>query len=112
MKMVCSRVASCDIPGTIARLSSLLAVLGLAFVFATSAAAQSITVSGSVTDSETGEALAAANVYIEDTYRGTISNADGRYVIEVSAPATLIVRYIGYESAAVAITAEDASARR
>jgi len=61
--------------------------------------ARSQTVRGVVTDAETGEPLERANVHVEGTYRGTTTNDRGRYRIEVdSLPATLVVRYIGYET--------------
>ena len=63
-------------------------------------------VRGTVFDAATGEVLPAANVQIDGTYRGTISNADGVYELHLDAlPATLIVRYIGYETARRTITA-------
>ena len=56
-------------------------------------------VSGILSDAITGESLPAANIQIKDTYRGTITNNDGRFEIGVpSFPVTLIFRYIGYET--------------
>lgn len=63
-------------------------------------APSSVTVQGEVTDAETGQPLPQANLRIEGTYRGTITNADGEYTLRVdSLPATLVVQYLGYESA-------------
>ena len=57
-------------------------------------------VRGSVRDAVTGEPLPSANILIEGTYRGTITNAEGRYELVVQEhPATLLFRYIGYQSA-------------
>lgn len=71
------------------------------------AAAQKL-VRGQILDAATGEALPAANVQIEGTYRGTISNADGIYELQLdSLPATLVVRFIGYETAHRTITTAD-----
>ncbi len=88
-------------------LSSLLCVaLG-----APSALAQ-VTVEGRVTDAETGEPLPQANLRVKGTYTGTITNERGRYTLAVdSLPATVLVRYIGYESAQIRIT-EDTDPRR
>ena len=63
---------------------------------------------GQTLDAATGEALPAANVQVEGTYRGTISNADGVYEIQLDQlPATLIVRFIGYKTAYRTITEDD-----
>ena len=61
--------------------------------------------SGRVIDAQTGESLPAANVQIEDTFRGTITNAEGVFTLRVDAlPATLVVRYIGYETERLEVT--------
>jgi hypothetical protein len=63
-------------------------------------AAQKV-INGKVTDAESNEALPSANLLIEGTYRGTITNIDGSYSITIPdslLPATLLVRYIGYHS--------------
>ncbi len=52
-----------------------------------------------VSDAVSKEALPAATVLIEDTYRGTITNNEGEFEIKVNNyPATILVRFIGYES--------------
>lgn len=56
-------------------------------------------VTGTISDAVTGEPLIAATVQIEGTYRGTITNADGEFILPVDPfPSTLVIRYIGYES--------------
>ncbi len=56
-------------------------------------------ISGKIADSKTGEGLPAAHVIIKDTYTGTIANEDGEYSLVVkSFPATIVVRYIGFET--------------
>ena len=58
-----------------------------------------LTVRGTVIDGMTGETLPSANISIEGTYRGTITNSDGNYTFQIfEFPATLVVRYIGYNS--------------
>lgn len=58
-----------------------------------------VLIEGTITDANTGEPLAAATVQVEGTYHGTITNAEGRYALQVPAlPATLVVRFIGYRS--------------
>ncbi len=58
-----------------------------------------ITISGFIWDQETSEPLVAANIQITGSYRGTISNDDGKFRIELQQlPDTLIISYIGYET--------------
>ena len=64
---------------------------------------------GTVIDAETGVALTAASVQVQSTYRGTITNRDGHFELRVDAlPATLEVRFIGYETTAVYLEEEPA----
>lgn len=54
------------------------------------------TISGMI-QSESGEALPFATVYVEGSTNGTTSNADGRYQLTFDAgPATIVAQYIGY----------------
>lgn len=56
---------------------------------------------GTVTDARTGETLPSANISVDDTFRGTISNENGRYSLGIPdslLPAGLTVRYIGYQT--------------
>ena len=71
----------------------LAAVLGIQMA----AAAQGLTVSGSVTD-ETGYPLEGATVMIRGTMNGTITDADGLYRIDVKPDEEIIVSYLGYLS--------------
>jgi TonB-linked SusC/RagA family outer membrane protein len=55
-------------------------------------------VSGTVRDSQTGEPLPGVNILIEGTNRGTSTDSDGYFELQVDdLNATLIFRYIGYE---------------
>ena len=65
---------------------------------------------GDVRDAETSAPLPAATVQVEGTFRGTIANAEGRYELRVdSLPATIVVRYIGYETVRHRVTATSAA---
>ncbi|MFO7852431.1 MAG: SusC/RagA family TonB-linked outer membrane protein [Bacteroidota bacterium] len=57
---------------------------------------QQITVTGTVTDALEGISLPGVNVLVKGTTRGTTTNADGEYSIEVSPDATLVFSFIGY----------------
>ena len=86
----------------------LIAICGVGFG-AGSASAQ-VTLRGQVTDARTGEPLPQANLRVEGTYRGTITSKKGRYTLAVdSLPATVLVRYIGYETAHLRVTANTAT---
>ncbi len=60
-----------------------------------------VTISGTITDAENGEPLPMVNVVIKGQTRGTTSDLDGKYRIEVSddqfATATLVFSFIGYQ---------------
>ncbi|MDX1548229.1 MAG: DUF5686 family protein [Rhodothermales bacterium] len=67
-------------------------------------AAAQVVVRGTVADADTGAPLAAATVHVEGTYRGTITNADGVFELQVpDGPSVLVVRYIGYATARIAV---------
>lgn len=77
----------------------LLALLLVASAEGPGALAQT-TLRGHVRDAATGETLPSATVQVEGTFRGTITNTEGAYELRVdSLPATVVARYIGYETA-------------
>ena len=77
---------------SIQRLSTLFALL----VISTACAlAQTIKISGTVTD-EMGEPLIGVSVVEKGTAKGGITDFDGKYSIEVTSGATLSFSYIGY----------------
>jgi len=69
-----------------------------ALLLSASAYAQSGTLTGQITDAETGEPLIGATVYIESVNRGTQSDVDGNYTINDidSGTYTVSYRYVGY----------------
>ncbi len=70
------------------------------------ASAQTI-VEGTISDAETGSPLPAANIQIEGTFRGTISNDNGQYMLKLdSLPAKILVSYIGYASQGMEVTSQ------
>ena len=58
--------------------------------------AQSITVTGSITDAQTQESVPGATVLVKGTTNGVVADMDGKYSIEVSASDTLICSCFGY----------------
>ena len=66
------------------------------------------TITGTVTDANSGEALIAVNVSVEGSSSGTSTDVSGNYSIEVGADAkALIFSYTGYTAKTVAIGAEN-----
>ena len=56
-------------------------------------------IKGTVSDAKTGIPLTGANVFLEKTTIGTITNSEGKYTIETSAPTDKIVfSFIGYQT--------------
>lgn len=64
--------------------------------------AQSITVSGTVTDPQ-GEPLIGASVLAEGTTNGASTDIDGNYTIKVASNAILVVSYVGYDTQRVPV---------
>ncbi len=68
--------------------------------------AQEMTVSGTVTDGETGESIPGVNVLIKGTgSRGTVTDFDGNYRISTASSDVLIISFIGYKSQEIAVGA-------
>lgn len=61
-----------------------------------------ITVSGTVKD-ETGVTLPGVSVLVKGTTKGTITNFDGQFKLNVASDGVLIFSYIGYKSKEVAV---------
>lgn len=66
--------------------------------------AQQITVSGLVTDAETGAPIPGANVIEKGTTNGTFTDFDGNYTIELSTDAILAISYIGYQAKEISVS--------
>ncbi len=57
-----------------------------------------ITVTGRVTDAKTGDGLPGVSVLVKGTQRGTSTDQDGRYNVEVpNSSTTLVFSFVGYE---------------
>lgn len=60
---------------------------------------QEMTVAGTVTDAETGEALIGASILEKGTSNGTVADIDGNYQLALTGDEpTLVISYIGYET--------------
>lgn len=78
----------------------ILLTFGIMITFASSVFAQTGTISGEITDAQTGEPLVGANVILQGTDRGSAADVDGRYIMRrvPEGEHTLLFRYIGYQS--------------
>ncbi len=81
----------------------------LCFVSQVGLAQQGVSISGFVTDAETGESLIAANVFIEDILRGASTNASGYYAIPGLSAGQYRLRctYVGYQTMHRVVTLTD-----
>ena len=80
----------------------------LLLCFFTGAAWAQFTVTGTVLDENTGEPLIGANIFHEASGRGTTTDLDGMFTLELPGQsATLRSTYIGYISKNVEVTSDD-----
>ena len=84
-------------------------LLGLSLVLAPAARAQEAasakTLRGTVRAADTDASLPSVNIFVEGTRRGTITNREGRYRLQIDAlPATVVFQYVGYEKARLRVT--------
>jgi TonB-linked SusC/RagA family outer membrane protein len=70
----------------------------LSLLFSSGAFGQRLSVTGAVTDEETGEALIGVTVVEKGSNNATMTGIDGRYTIAVATDATLAFSYVGYEA--------------
>ena len=57
---------------------------------------QKITISGTVTSSNTNQGLPGVSIAVKGTSLGTVTDSDGRYSISVPSDVTLLFSFIGY----------------
>ena len=65
--------------------------------------AQTITVTGKITDGSTGESVPLAGIQIKGTSTGSSSDIDGFYQINAASDAVLMVSSLGYKTQEIAI---------
>ncbi|HTD62813.1 MAG TPA: SusC/RagA family TonB-linked outer membrane protein [Gemmatimonadaceae bacterium] len=89
------------------RLSCAVALIVSSFLIATTARAQGRTISGLVTDGESGQPLSDVQVVIKGTLLGAHTRDDGRYTLQAqTGPLVLTFRRIGYKQIEQAVTAD------
>lgn len=68
-------------------------------------AVQKQKVLGTIYDATTGEPVIGANIVIEGTTLGTVSDVDGKFSLEISAPnSVLLVSFLGYNTERVTVS--------
>ena len=67
------------------------------------AASQDISLSGTVTDAETGQGLPGVSIVLKDATAGTTTDGTGKYSITVPKGATLVFSYVSYQSQQVVV---------
>ena len=65
--------------------------------------AQTVQVSGAVTSADDGQPLPGVTVFVKETGRGTVTNADGRYTIDATADATLLFSFVGMTTQEISV---------
>ena len=66
--------------------------------------AQQLSVSGKIIDSNTKEGIAGANVVIKGTSRGTITDIDGNFSIDVERGKILVISFVSYLTEEIEVT--------
>lgn len=68
---------------------------------------QQQTITGKISDASTGEPIIGANIIVEGTTLGTVSDVNGKFSIEVSGDPVLIISYLGYVSRKVVVSGQN-----
>ncbi|MBO7127670.1 carboxypeptidase-like regulatory domain-containing protein, partial [bacterium] len=77
--------------------------LSLMLLTMATAFAQNVTVSGSIKDAVTDEAIPGASVLLKGTRTGAVADLDGNYSIRVPSGSTLVFSSIGYQTEEVVV---------
>ena len=77
--------------------------------FGTQLVTQVKSVTGTIID-ETGETMIGVSVLVQGTTTGTVTDLDGKFVLEVPANATLVISYIGYKTQNIKVGSQHAFA--
>lgn len=80
-----------------------LFLTALAVMVGSVAFAQSLTVTGNVTDASTGEPVPFASIHEKGTMNGISTDVDGQYAITVAKNAVLVFSSVGYETVEIPV---------
>jgi TonB-linked SusC/RagA family outer membrane protein len=84
-------------------LLTLLTTLNVSAVVTTATAKQTNSINGLVTDGSTNEPLIGVNITVRATTRGVVTDANGKFTLDVAPGETLVVSYVGYLSEEVVV---------
>ncbi|MUP46735.1 SusC/RagA family TonB-linked outer membrane protein [Gramella sp. BOM4] len=87
--------------------NKIIFLLILAVIQVSEGFAQERSVSGTVTSSEDGMPLPGVTVQVKDTNRGTVTDFDGNYTIDVSTGEVLMFSSMGFESREITIAQQN-----
>lgn len=73
-------------------------LLWFCFSLATTKISAQTLIQGMVTDSLTGKPLAFVSLAVKNTKLGTLTDMDGKFTLNVPAPTSLLISYVGYRS--------------
>tara|TARA_R110001583_G_scaffold122569_1_gene273854 strand:- start:9516 stop:12614 length:3099 start_codon:yes stop_codon:yes gene_type:complete len=73
------------------------------FLFSAITLAQNTTVEGTITSEIDGMALPGVSVIIQGTNKGTATDFDGKFTIEVSKGGTLVISYLGFKTQSIVV---------
>jgi TonB-dependent starch-binding outer membrane protein SusC len=67
---------------------------------------QTRTISGLVSDAKNNEPIIGASILIKNTDKGTISDLDGKFTLEVTDKDIIVVSYIGYTTQEIPLSGQ------
>ena len=76
------------------KFKSYLIMLGMLFFSFTSYSQKSV--SGTVTDQDSGDPIPGVTVVVDGTNEGVATNIDGKYTVQASEGQTLVFSFIGF----------------
>lgn len=76
-------------------------VLNLGLIFSITMFAKPI--SGTIRDAR-GETIIGANVLVQNSSKGTVTDIDGRYHLDVEAGKKIVISYVGYKTQTISVT--------
>ena len=84
-------------------MKKIFAIIGILCLGLSTVLAQTVQVSGTITSAEDGETLPGVTVFVKETSRGTTTDVNGAYSLEVPANATLVFSYVGMISQEIGV---------
>lgn len=84
-------------------MKNFLIIIGILYLGVSSVLAQTVQVSGTVTDAGFGQSIPGVSIVVKGTTDGAITDADGKYSLSVSASATLVFSFVGMATQEIAV---------